>query len=330
MISPLSMSEWQSFDALHPPPTFYARPAWALALAAAFPHLRPSPVWIDCDGTRVLIPLMQNSGSRLRWREFIGMPRRTYTCALREDGTLATAEEFEAAIAALGHYCDALTISPWPLGPQPAVPTWRRTAHETSVIDLSNGVEEALRNVAGVARRMAGQAARRGVECAPLRSGLAVTTYYDMLREASERWGLATPPFSKELLEALVAYGGDNVEIWFAQRDAHPIAGGVVFYGTEELLFFSAAMRQSFAQFRPSNALNFALIQAAAERNVRWYNLGASEGLPGVERFKRGLGARGVPYADLHYQSLPFHAYTSLRSSIQRLRVPATQAQGGG
>jgi hypothetical protein len=327
MISPMSLRDWYAFDAEHPAPTFYGRPAWASALAAAFPHMHPYPVWVDCAGTRVLIPLMRSSGARLNWREFVGMPRHSYTCALREDGSLASAHEFEAAISALGHCCDALTISPWPLGPMPAVPTWRRTPHETAVIDISHGAEEALRGVAGVTRRMAGQAARRGVECAPLRSGLAVNIYYDMLREASERWGLATPPFPKELLESLVAYGGDNVEIWFAQRDAHPIAGGVVFYGSSELLFWSAAMRHNFTHLRPSNALNFALIQAAADRNMHWYNLGASEGLPGVERFKRGLGARAVPYADLHYESVPFHAFSRLRASIRRLRAP--QLQGG-
>ena len=329
MIEPMPIVDWFSFDVLHPAPTFFARPAWASALATAFPHLRPSPMWVNCAGTRILIPLMQSSGGRLNWRELIGMPLGTYTCALREDGSLASPEEFEAAIVTLGRFCDALTIVPWPLGPIPTNSNWRQKSYETAVIDLSRGAAEALQGVSGVTRRMAGQAARRGVECAPLRSGLGASTYYGMLRESSERWGLAKPPFPKELLEGLVAYGGSDVEIWFAQCDAHPVAGGIVVYGSQELFFWSAAMRQSFAHLRPSNALNFALIRAGAERNVQWYNLGASEGLPGVERFKRGLGARAVSYVALHHETIPFNTFSRLRASVKRLRSVQPQTQGG-
>jgi hypothetical protein len=330
MIQPMSLADWKEFDKAYPAPTFFARPAWASALAHAYPHLRPHPTWVDTGGSRVLIPLMQSSGGRLGWREFVGMPLGTYTCFRHDDGSLASAQEAELALAVLGRACDTIDVVPWPLGPAPVLAAWRRTPHTTAVIDLCRGVEAALSGVAGVSRRMAGQAARRGVSCTPLRSALAVTTYYGMLREASERWGLAKPPFPQELLEGLVAYGGSDVEIWFAQCDSHSIAGGVVVYGSDELFFWSAAMRQGFAHLRPSNALNLHLIAAASERGMRWYNLGASEGLPGVERFKRGLGAKAIPYAQLHHEGIPFNAYTRLRDSIRRIRQqPDAQTQGG-
>jgi hypothetical protein len=329
MIESMSLSEWIQFDDAHPAPTFFARPAWASALAYAYPHLRPHPLWVHLGNTRVLIPLVQSSGGRLGWREFIGMPLGTYTCALREDGSLANASEFEAALAVVSKACDALRIVPWPLGPTPSLPSWRISTHETAVIDLTGGPEEALKGLSGVSRRMAGQAARRGVVCAPSQSALAIATYYGMLKEASERWGLAKPPFPVELLEGLMSYGHGSVEIWLAQCDNHPIAGGVIVLGSQELFFWSAALRQSFAQLRPSNALNVELIRAGAARNVRWYNLGASEGLPGVERFKRGLGARTVPYGEFSHESIPFNAYTRLRDSIRRVRhQPSAQTHG--
>ncbi len=330
MIEPVAFSEWTEFDARHPAPTFFARPAWASALAYAYPHLRPHPVRVHIGGSTVLVPLMQTSGGRLGWRELVGMPLGTYTCALREDGSVASTHEFEAAVAEIARTCDALTLVPWPLGPVPTGFSTRRTTHETAVIDISQGAEEALKGVAGVSRRMAGQAARRGVNCAPLRSALGITTYYSMLREAAERWGLVKPPFPQDLLEGLVGYGAGDVEIWFAQCDNHPIAGGVIVSGSQELFFWSAAMRQAFSHLRPSNALNVALIEAAAERKLHWYNLGASEGLPGVERFKRGLGAKSIPYTQLHYQSLRFNAYTRLRSSLRLTRTRPAQPQRGG
>jgi CelD/BcsL family acetyltransferase involved in cellulose biosynthesis len=321
VIEPLNIPDWQAFDAEHPAPTFFARPAWALALAHAYPHLKPNPVWVTCPGKRVLIPLVRSAGGRLHWRELVGMPLGTYTCALGEDGAPVQGDEFEAAIAALTRSCDALVLVPWPFAPTLRTHALHRTSHDTAAIDLSAGIDEVMRGVAGVTRRMAGQAERRGVECRPCRSGLAVGTYYGILREAAERWGLARPTFPKELLEGLVTYGGPDVEIWLAECNGHPIAGGVVLFGSQELFFWSAAMRQEFAQLRPSNALNLSLMRMAAERGIRWYNLGASDGLPGVERFKRGLGARTVPYAALSHQSKAFGVFSRVRASMQHLSV---------
>jgi len=318
MIAPIAIDEWQAFDARCPAPTFFARPAWALALAYAYPHLRPHPVWVRVADTRVLVPLVQSSGGRLHWREFFGMPMGAYTCGLLEDGTLAGPHEFGQALSIIARACDALTVVPWPLTSPPTIHTKQHVAHSTSVIDLSGGADAALRGVTGVSRRMAGQAARKGVECRPCRSGLAVATYYGILRESAERWGLARPTFPRELLEGLVAYGGSDVDIWLAECNGHPIAGGVVIFGSSELFFWSAAMRQEFAQLRPSNALNLALIEMAAQRGIRWYNLGSSEGLPGVERFKRGLGAQTVRYNELSFRSKAFGVFERLKTSLVR------------
>jgi hypothetical protein len=240
---------------------------------------------------------------------------------LRADGSPASTEEFDAVVSMLGKQSDAIRLTPWPLAGYKVPATWKSSAHPTAVIDLSEGAEVALNGLDGVVRRMAGQAERRGVECSPSRSGMGVSTYYAMLREASEHWGLGRPPFPRELLEGLVAYGGTDVEIWFASADGHPIAGGVILYGSEELFFWSAAMRQAYGRLRPSNALNVALIKAGAQRRMRWYNLGASEGLPGVERFKRGLGARMLDYREIHRERTAYSVYTRLRSSLRRVPI---------
>ena len=83
-------------------------------------------------------------------------------------------------------------------------------------------------------------------------------------------------------------------------------------------------MRPQYARLRPSNALNVALIAAAVQRRVHWYNLGASEGLPGVERFKRGLGAAAIPYAEARRERTAFNVYARVRTSIRRV-----SARGG-
>jgi CelD/BcsL family acetyltransferase involved in cellulose biosynthesis len=321
MIERLDIAEWRAYDALHPAPTFFARPAWAQALELAYPRLRAHPVRIRLrGGARVLIPLVKAAGGTIGWRELIGTPLGGYTCALHDDGTVATAAEFSEAIGMLRRECDVLACTPWPFAPAPLVRGGVERSYSTSVIDLANGVEEALSGLDGGSRRMAGQAERRGVTCAPSHSAMAATTYYEMLRISAERWGIGQPHFPKPLLDALISTGEGDVEIWLAEHLSHPIAGGVVFYGSQELFFWSAAMRSEYSRLRPSNALNVALIRAASERGLRWYNLGASEGLPGVERFKRGLGAATIGYSSVHFKRPVYTLYSWMRSTIPERR----------
>lgn len=315
MIERLTLDEWTEFDAVHPAPTFFARPAWALALAEVNAGMQAAPLRVRLrSGRRVIVPLMQVAGGPMRWREFSGFPLGAYTCFLYEDATPATAEDAEEALAAIARFADSVSMVPWPLAPVPAAGT--NAAHETAVVDLSGGIDAAMTRVAGIFRRMAGQAERRGVVCAPSNDADAPATYYELLEASAKRWGLERPAIPKRLIEALVRHGGDDVEIWFAHAEGRAIAGGIVFYGAEEFFFWSAAMLAEYGRLRPSNALNFALMRAAAGRGMLWYNLGSSEGLPGVAKFKENLGATDVKYHDLRLTRTPYRLYANVRRAL--------------
>jgi hypothetical protein len=315
MIERLSVGEWLAFDAAHPAPTFFARPAWALSLAQAFDGMEAAPLRIRMDDApAVIVPLVRMNGGVLRWREYSGFPLGGYTCFMHENGELASQATSDRAIAQLRHYCDCATLIPWPLGEVPAASLGK--AHETSVVDLSRGLDAALESVAGIFRRMAGQAQRRGVECGPSHEAGAVDTYYDLLEASAKRWGLARPTIPKNLIEALVRNGGPDVQIWFARAEGREIGGGVVFYGSKEFFFWSAAMLAEYGRLRPSNALNFALMRAAADRGMLWYNLGSSEGLPGVARFKENLGALDIQYKEVRLERAPFRLYVNVRRAL--------------
>jgi hypothetical protein len=254
------------------------------------------------------------------WRVYVGTPLGGYTSVIREDGALADKDRALAALrAVLMRYGNSVTITPWPMAEYAAGPFDGVTTQlETSVVDLADGAEAAIARMDGKFRRMAGQAERRGVQCAMCGEPDAVDRYYAILEDSATRWGLERPTFPKRLLEALVELGGDDVEIWLATLDGEAIAGGVILYGADEANFWSAAMRGEFAAARPSNALNVALIRAAAARNVRWYNLGSSEGLPGVQRFKEGVGAITLPYRTWRRDSSVYRLYRRLRGRRSR------------
>lgn len=309
----LSLREWMERDRVRAAPSFFARPAWALALAHEYPSLVPS-VLLASNG--VAIPTMRTARTRVCFRDHVAFPLGGYSVFLAEDNTAADSQRATHALAEAARALHHLRIAPWPLGPLPQSPA--RTAireYETAVIDCSRGFDAAVAGVRGVTRRMAGQAERRGVVCERA-AAAEIGTYYQILGEASVGWGLARPPISRRLLEAVFRYGGDDAQLWLARVDGTTVGGGVVLFGSEELFFWSAAMRRDFARHRPSNALNMRLIHLACERGVRWYNLGASEGLEGVARFKSDLGARSVSYPEFTSRHPAYVWYERVREGV--------------
>lgn len=317
MIERMTVAEWIAFEAAHPAPTFFASPGWALALAQANDSMQVAPLRIRTSGGWIVLPLVKRRGGTLRWRDYCGFPMGGYTCFLHEDGSLAAPPICDEALRELRAAADTVTIVPWPLAPGPSAEGNR--AHETAVIDLSNGAQAALAGVEGIFRRMAGQAQRRGVCCAPCRDADAADRYYALLEASAKRWGLTQAPISKGLIDALLAQGAQKVEIWFARAEDCDLGGGIVFIGSQELFFWSAAMLAEHGRLRPSNALNVALIKSAAQRGLHWYNLGASEGLPGVARFKKEMGARSILYRSHEFSGQRYTAYARLRRSLAPL-----------
>lgn len=168
----------------------------------------------------------------------------------------------------------------------------------------------------GRTRRMAGQAERRGVRCSKTPSAGTVATYYSLLTLSARRWGRAAPTYSQRFFDALAHFGGEAVEVWLARFEDKIIAGLVLLYGSEEVNVWSAAMDADYAVLRPHNILHMTAMRAAVERGVRWYNLGSSEGLPGVKKFKEGLGAQTLHYNRLTLEKGIYRSYRALRRAL--------------
>ena len=316
----LTVDEWRAFDACHVAPTFFARPAWALALEQTFGGLTAQPTLFRLPTGEAIFPLMRSG------RGFVSveaMPLGTYSLPLCPDGEAADPILAEAIVHnIIESSSDDFSCTLWPLTDYSQVNGCDRTPHQTSVIDLRGGAEAALANFKGVARRMAGQALRKGVSCQ--REPGSVDVYYGMLEESAKRWGMESSHLPRRIFQALVELGGDDVEIWIARYKGEAIAGGVMLYGSREAFFWSAAMRAKYADLRPSNLLNAEMIKAAAERGMHWYNLGASEGLGGVSRFKESLGAELVDYMTLSWRSSLYRRYQRIRSAFDRSRTSTT------
>jgi hypothetical protein len=309
----LSQTEWRAFDACHPAPTFFARPAWGLALERVYPRFAAEPTLFNLAEGEAILPLMRSNG---RFTSYEAMPLGTYALPLLPDGTAADAKTAQAILHDMvAHGVDDLTCAFWPLAGYHEFGVGETRTHQTSIIDLRDGADAAVARFKGVARRMAGQAVRKGVSVSRERGAMA--TYYGLLEESARRWGLGSPHLPLQLFETVAELGGDDVEVWIARYRGEAIAGGIMLYGSTEAFFWSAALRAEFADLRPSNLLNVEMIKAAADRGIRWYNMGASEGLSGVARFKESLGAESIDYPALTWQSPGYRRYLRLRGFLR-------------
>jgi hypothetical protein len=315
----VDLARWTAFDKSHPAPTFFSRPAWAMSFSNCYPNMIAEPHLFAVDHTQVFVPLVRVKSAHLPWRVYSGTPLGGYCVMLTDDGAIASPKLIAECLERLTHLgTDSLELNSWPFAPICDPNDVKQTPHETSVIDLANGVDAVVAKMSGNSRRMAGQAARRGVTCARETGSNAVDVYYDLLSESATRWGLSSPRLPKNFYAAVMEFGGNDAEIWIARYEGEAIAGLLALYGSLEVSIWSAAMRADVSTLRPQNILNVTLFRVAADRGLRWYNLGASEGLPGVKRFKDGLGAETLIYRSYRYSGITYSIYGKLRSFLDR------------
>src|ERR1700736_1949657 len=115
-VSRLPWSEWANFDARHPSPSFFSRPAWARALIDSGYALLDHVVRCDVsNGPSLIIPFMQASGKGKAWRRLFGMPLATYTVPMTSDGMRPNSETVKLALDwIMRRYCDSITFVLWP------------------------------------------------------------------------------------------------------------------------------------------------------------------------------------------------------------------------
>src|ERR1700736_2170911 len=153
IVGSLDIEEWQERDRLNPAPTFFARPAWALALQASSHNMRAAPLVVRLKSDRELIvPLMRISSHVPGWTHYVGMPLGTYTAILSEENQLEVGSAARAAIAVISAFSSSLTVNIWPFSNQMDL-AGQSSEHHTSVIDLAGGLAQAVERMSGNARR---------------------------------------------------------------------------------------------------------------------------------------------------------------------------------
>lgn len=124
--------------------------------------------------------------------------------------------------------------------------------------------------------------------------------FYDWYRRGSQDWQVdARHVYPSEYFEALCRDGG--LEIWVVGAKGRSVGAAAFLLGARDVLYLASGTERAAG---PNSAMD-ALIWRAAhhyrDRGFASMNLGASEGLESVRRFKRKFGACAVPYRRVSY-----------------------------
>ena len=328
-------------DVISPVP----RDIWHAAIAAdslAMPS--QSPEWLDAvcslsggsdasrlydfgNGRHVILPLVRHRVGGLPVVTVGSYPPSWGFGGLLAPGG-ATSAEVAAVLArvaarpALQTFIrpNPLTASLWEeaaglVSPRRMVTT-PRTAH---VLDLSGGFDRvSSERFSSTTRRNVRKAEREGVVVKRDTTGELVPVYYDLYQRSLVRWAeqqheprllalwRGRRRDSEEKLAGLVSATNGLVNLWIAWHDDKPAAGILVLQGLHNAHYTRGAMdRDVAAPIRANELLHRDAIRAACDAGCLSYQMGETGTSESLARFKEGLGAAAVPYAEYTLERLP-------------------------
>jgi CelD/BcsL family acetyltransferase involved in cellulose biosynthesis len=217
----------------------------------------------------------------------VGMPLGLEGTPLAAAGA-ARGEHLLALFRALPD-CGSLIVSGGAGGSPPAAGVLSRSV--THVLDLQPGFDAVWNErFSAKNRNMCRKADRGGVVVNAESSQEAARAYHALYAAAAEDREQQADRYPQALFSAFLESG--SAELWLARADSEVVAGALLLRGSQDLLYWSGAMKREHRHLAPSNAVLRAAIASGCERGFRYFDFGASTGLSGVEAFKRSFGAQ--------------------------------------
>lgn len=138
--------------------------------------------------------------------------------------------------------------------------------------------------------------------------------YFAVYTASLERWGRDGFVYPRALFSSLL--GCPSVRIWMNYVEGRLACAMVVFYSRTYALYWQGVSRIDGDQKHayPMVKLMDAVLQDLVQSGIPQFNLGASDGLPNVRRFKEEFGARPVAYPTLTYVSKFWRALLKARA----------------
>ncbi len=198
---------------------------------------------------------------------------------------------------------------------QAAAQGWRVLPRETHLLDLRPGLEALRRGYHATKRNQVAKPVKVDSRIALARTEADLQPYFEVYAHSLQRWGRAGAwPYPRQLFLDLLL--SPAVRIWTHHVQGRLACAVVILECRHQALYWQGVSRIDEDQkpAHPMVRLMDTVIQDLSARGVPVLNLGASEGLPQVRRFKEEFGARPAAYSTLQWESGAWRWLQGLRA----------------
>ncbi len=293
-------AEWWAFVNDCPTATFFHTPDWYWVWKKYFEYNYEARLFIFESGHKVLFPLAWRLRMKGIVKEYFSGPLGTYGSVISNDKL--NSREVRMIDGYLNKF-SLLEIRTNPLN-ELLKQTFYNREDFTQLIDLKLGWDEIYKNWS----KGHSSAAKKGI-----RDGIKIKIatedewgdYYKIYISTFERW--KNPPETKynlDLFKTLSLLDKKKCKLWLAILKGKIIAGALCFYFQNHVVYWHGASEEQYFSYKPVHVLQFHIIRNAIENDFKWYDFNPSGGHEGVEKFKKGFGAKKKSANVYHKQSL--------------------------
>ena len=157
----------------------------------------------------------------------------------------------------------------------------------THMIDLERSENEIFNGFSDAKKRNIKRARKEKLYVKEIKSEYAIKKYYLMYLDSLRRWNakkIFKLDFFKKLLES------DLASLYMVQYHGDYVAGAIILKGNTEAVYWHGAAFQRYFQLRPNDLLHWEIMRSLKSQDILIYNMGSSNNIEGVERFKKGYG----------------------------------------
>ena len=278
--------------------SFFQTPAWIHCLASSFPgYTNATRIFSFNPRSQVLLPLVKVQKIMGLLCTYHSMPFNTY------GGFLVHGTIEPQGVDTINRYLQTLrsvkfSITSYPLDPSPltGILSKKNMPHATQCLDLRPGYENLWNHAFDAKNR---NQIRKG-DHHQLRLNVntkdAFATYYalyhDWLTAHQKQVRLAYP---EALFSALSQYP-DTVKFMLAEHEGKVIGGILVLYGKKTAMYWNAVNTSKGRELCANQWLLNQAISYACEQGIEWFDMGASPGMPQLEKFKAAFGTQKIAY----------------------------------
>lgn len=324
-LRPADRDEWLRVARAAPEATYFHTPHWSEVAEA-------EGGWVDvtvsaslADGATAVFPLVALRRRRLRR---LAATRSSFSGCYGgpiAERRLTEPERVALYEAVARRHLTELRVTLPPGATAPAAGGFRPTPDSTHVIDLAQGFDAALSGFHSGQRRAFRRGASAGLVAraasAPEDHAAYAALYERTLAIRGESSTSRYPPAVLAALARQSLEAPDRVLLWLVEHEGALVMGAYgLRWGPHLAMWHAATAGLRLPMASPLVTLLGEMMRSVAADGVTTFDLNPSAGLPGVEDFKRRLGATEVPVVRLTYRSRAGATALAAVNRVDRLR----------